>query len=189
MSVYLSNGSTFVVVKLTEGTTYVNSKAEAQIDSAQDNNQTVLGYHFATFSGNSRAAQTQANFAIAEAQALGLPSGSYLALDWENGDGNVVSGSTSSNTNAILTFMSAVSAAGYKPLLYSGAYVLRNNVDTSSVISAYPNSLWVASYPTTGAIYSADMSYFPSMDGVAIWQFTDNWKGLGVDGNIAVQDL
>ena len=189
MSGYASNGATFTIVKLTEGTTYVNSKAEAQIDSAQANNQVVLGYHFATFSSNASAAQTEANFAIAEAQALGLPSGSYLALDWETGDGNVVSGSTSANTNAILTFMNAVAAAGYKPLLYSGAYVLRNNVNTSSVISAYPNSLWVASYPTSGAIYSADVAYFPSMDGVAIWQFTDNWKGLGVDGNIAVQDL
>ena len=27
------------------------------------------------------------------------------------------------------------------------------------------------------------------MDHVAIWQFTDNWKGLGVDGNIAVKKL
>ena len=27
------------------------------------------------------------------------------------------------------------------------------------------------------------------MDHVAIWQFTDNWKGMGIDGNIAVKKL
>ena len=34
-----------------------------------------------------------------------------------------------------------------------------------------------------------DFGYFPSMDGVAIWQFTDNWKGMSVDGNISLIDL
>ena len=27
------------------------------------------------------------------------------------------------------------------------------------------------------------------MDHVAIWQFADNWKGMGIDGNIAVKKL
>ena len=27
------------------------------------------------------------------------------------------------------------------------------------------------------------------MDNVAIWQFTDNWRGLNVDGNISLIDL
>ena len=29
-----------------------------------------------------------------------------------------------------------------------------------------------------------DFNYFPSMDGIGIWQFTDNLKGLNVDGNV-----
>ncbi|WP_318351391.1 hypothetical protein [Klebsiella quasipneumoniae] len=34
-----------------------------------------------------------------------------------------------------------------------------------------------------------DFGYFPSMDGIAIWQFTDNWKSMSVDGNISLIDL
>ena len=40
-----------------------------------------------------------------------------------------------------------------------------------------------------GRIDTPNFGYFPSMNGVAMWQFTDNWHGLGVDGNITLIDL
>ena len=51
--------------------------------------------------------------------------------------------------------------------------------------------MWVAAYPLGNGVPTnvPDFGYFPSMDGVAIWQFTDNWKGMNVDGNIAVKSL
>ena len=80
--------------------------------------------------------------------------------------------------------MSKVKAAGYKPLLYASSSVLRNNINTNSVVNKFPNSLWVAAYAVSGRVDNPNFDYFPSMKGVSIWQFTDNWRGLNVDGNI-----
>ena len=189
LSGYAASGAKYAIVKVSEGTGYVNYNASGQIASAQANNMYTMAYHFATFSNDSYAAVNQANFAIQQAQAAGLPAGSYLCLDWETGDGNYIYGNTEANTQAILAFMRTVQAAGYKTMLYSGASALRNNVNTSEVLAEFPNSLWVASYPTTAAQWQANMNYFPSMDGVAVWQFADNWAGFGVDGNIAVTNV
>ena len=92
------------------------------------------------------------------------------------------------STKAILAFMKICHDAGYKVGLYSGASLLRAAIDTKKVIKKFGTCIWVASYPTDLA-YKPDFSYFPSMDGVAIWQFCDNWCGLGVDGNISLIDL
>ncbi len=148
-----------------------------------------MSYHFALFGANASAAKAEANYAISSAKAFGLPKGSYIACDWETGDGNNVNGGRDASANAIIAFMKKVKAAGYKPLLYSGASLLNNNINTAKVNAAFPNSLWVASYATMGRIDTPNFNYFPSMDGVAIWQFTDNWRGLNVDGNISLLPL
>ena len=182
-------GAKFAIVKVSEGTSYRNPNAAGQIASAKQNNMLPMAYHFATFGNNSNAAKAQANYAVSSAQSAGLPNGSYIVADWETGDGNNVIGGKESSSNAILSFMDTVHDSGYQPMLYSGAYLLRNNVNTSKITSRYPNSLWVASYATSGRTDSANFNYFPSMDGVAIWQFTDNWKGKYVDGNISLVPL
>lgn len=182
-------GAQFAIVKVSEGTSYRNPNAAGQIASAKQHNMMPMAYHFATFGNNASAAQAEARYAISSAQAFGLPKGSYIVCDWETGDGNVVTGSKAANTNAIMAFMNTIKSAGYQPMVYSGAYLLRNNIDTTTLLRSYPNSLWVASYATTGRIDTPDFNYFPSMDGIAIWQFTDNWRGLYVDGNISLLPL
>lgn len=87
--------------------------------------------------------------------------------------------------------MDTVASAGYKPLLYSGKEILTKRVDVKKVTDKYGTCLWIASYEYKSGIRldSPDFGYFPSMDNVAIWQFTDNWRGLNVDGNISLIDL
>ncbi|QNQ81744.1 lysin [Lactobacillus sp. PV037] len=189
LSKHANAGSQFAIVKVSEGTSYRNPNAAGQIASAKSTNMMPMAYHFATFGANSSAAVSEANWAVKSAQATGLPKGSYIACDWETGDGNVVTAGKDASANAIVAFMNKVKAAGYKPLLYSGAYLLKSNINTATVLNSYPNSLWVASYATMGRIDNPDFNYFPSMDGVAIWQFTDNWRGLYVDGNISLLPL
>ena len=189
LSSHAQAGAQFAIVKVSEGTSYRNPKASSQISTAISNNMMPMAYHFATFSSNSSAAVAEANYAIKAAQAFGLPKGSYIACDYETGQGNNIYGGKTPTANAIIAFMDTIKAAGYKPLLYASSSVLQNNIDTSSVIAEYPNSLWVASYAISGRIDNPNFSYFPSMDGVSIWQFTDNWRGLSVDGNVAVLPL
>lgn len=182
-------GAKFAIVKVSEGTGYRNPKARAQIKSAKANGVLPMAYHFALFGGNSSRAKAEARYAVKSAKAFGLGKKSYIACDWETGDGNNVNGSKSRNTAAVKAFMKQVKSSGYKPLLYSGAYLLRAKINSSSVTKSYPNSLWVASYATMGRINKPNFRYFPSMNGVAIWQFTDNWRGLSVDGNISLITL
>src|SRR5699024_4571609 len=84
--------------------------------------------------------------------------------------------------------MEVCAKAGYKVLLYSDASLLRNNIDTARIVKRFGTCIWVASYPTDYAT-EPNFNYFPSMEGVAIWQFCDNWRGLNVDGNISLVDL
>ncbi|NRO47685.1 hypothetical protein IMAU30132_00035 [Lactobacillus helveticus] len=189
MNAYKHAGARQVIVKLTEGTGYFNPKASAQIKSSHAHHLYVHGYHFATFSDSVSRAKKEAKFFVAEAKRHNISKRRYLWLDWETGDGNSVVGSKTANTRAILAFMKVCHDAGYKVGLYSSASIFRQYVDTAEVIKKYGTCLWVASYATMGRIDSPDFGYFPSMDGVAMWQFTDNWCGLGVDGNITLQEL
>ena len=182
-------GAKFAFVKVTEGTEYVNPKAEAQIKSAKAHGLMVMGYFYANHSASVSKARAEAKYAVAKAKAYGIPVGSYLADDWEQGSGNSVNGGASANTDAVIAAMQVIKEAGYKPLVYAGAYVLRNRLNTARIVKSFGTCLWVASYKVMGRQDAPDFNYFPSMDGVAIWQFTDNYKGYNVDGNIAVVDL
>ena len=118
-----------------------------------------------------------------------MPLGSYIADDFEQGDGNYVYESASANTDAVLAAMSVIKKAGYKPLVYANASVLRNNLSVSRFVKNFGTCLWMASYKISGRQDHADFNYFPPMDGVAIWQFADNYRGCDVDGNISLVDL
>lgn len=189
MAAYHKAGASFAIVKLTEGLDYVNPKASKQVASSRANHLYTHAYHFARFGSSVSQAKKEAAYFIKEAKKLDISKKRMLWLDWEAGSGNVVAGPKGANTKAILVFMEAVKAAGWRPGLYSGASLMRTAIDTKQVIKKFGTCLWVASYPTMGAISAADFGYFPSMDGVAIWQFTRNWKSLGVDGNVAVVEI
>ena len=189
MSAYKQAGARQVVVKLTEGTGYFNPKASVQVKSTHANHMYLHAYHFATFGNSVSRARAEAKFFVNRAKKLNISKKRYLWLDWETGDGNVVINSTYSNTNAILAFMQVCHDAGYKVGLYSGAYILRQHVDTAKIVKKFGTCLWVASYATMGRIDAPNFSYFPSMDGIAMWQFTDNWCGLNVDGNVTLKEL
>lgn len=189
MSAYKHAGARQVIVKATEGLGYINPKASAQVKSAHNNHMYLHAYHFATFGNNVGRAKMEAKFFVSRAKKLNISKKRYLWLDWETGDGNVVINSAYSNTKAIMAFMKVCHNAGYKVGLYSSASIFRQYVDTAKIVKKYGTCLWVASYATTGRIDTPNFGYFPSMNGVAMWQFTDNWCGLGVDGNITLKEL
>lgn len=176
-------GSEFTIVKLGgsggfEGEHYQNPKASAQLANASKSGQDVAGYFWGQFGSDRLLAQKMARYAVADAHRTGLKQGAAIALDYEQG----ASMSSTANTDAIIEFMSAVKSAGYKPLLYSGAYYMKRYVDIERIGKQFGTCLWVASYKTTGLQLAPDFAYFPSMNYVAMWQFADNWHGT--DGNV-----
>lgn len=182
-------GAKFAIVKTSEGLDYRNPKAQAQVESAKANNMMTMDYHYARFSNDPNLAVQEGNYAVSSAKLVGIEPGSYLACDYEQGSGNETGGNREDNTTAILKFLDAIVSAGYKPLLYSGAALMKNKINTARILENYPNCLWVAAYPYKGATNTPDFNYFPSMEGVIIWQFTNNWRGMDVDGNINLLEL
>ena len=189
LAAYHKAGASFAIVKLTEGTGYFNPRAMAQVASSRANHLYTHAYHFANFGSSVAQAQKEAKYFLTWAEKTSISKKRMLWLDWEASSANLVDGGRTANTAAILAFMTTIKAAGYRPGLYSGASLMRTAIDTSQIIKKFGTCLWVASYPTMDAVSTADFNYFPSMDGVAIWQFTSNWHGLNVDGNVALVDL
>jgi len=63
-------------------------------------------------------------------------------------------------TNIVRAYLSTIKEAGYYPLLYTGKYILENNL-CSEILSEY--DLWLAQYTSEG--YQAQL-------GQTMWQFT-----------------
>lgn len=182
-----NNGAKFVIVKVGgsgggEGYHYQNPSASMQLANAKANGMAVGAYFWAQCGSSSSEALRMAKLAVADAKRAGLKTGSVIAMDYEAG---AYASQKTANTKAVITFMDYIKKAGYKPLFYSGASFARSNVDTSKLVKKYGKyALWIASYKTMSAQYAPDYNYFPSMNGIGMWQYADNWKGFNVDGNV-----
>lgn len=108
------------------------------------------------------------------------PKGSIVALDYEDG----ASASVSANTDAILYGMRRVKQSEYTPVYYSYKPYTLSHVDYKRILAEFPNSLWIAAYKDYNVTTAPDYRYFPSMDGVAQWQFTSCYRAGGLDGNV-----
>ena len=108
------------------------------------------------------------------------PKGSIVALDFEHGAIN----DKKANTDTILYGMRRIKEAGYTPMYYSYKPFTLQYVDYQRIIKEFSNSLWIAGYPSYNVTPEPLYNYFPSMDGVAIWQFTSTYIAGGLDGNV-----
>ncbi|EGO8589430.1 LysM peptidoglycan-binding domain-containing protein [Enterococcus faecalis] len=108
------------------------------------------------------------------------PKNSIVALDFEHG----ASSDVNANTETILYGMRRIKQAGYTPMYYSYKPFTLQYVDYQRIIKEFPNSLWIAVYPSYEVTPEPLYNYFPSMDGIAIWQFTSTYIAGGLDGNV-----
>ncbi|WP_309300344.1 GH25 family lysozyme, partial [Lactococcus lactis] len=108
------------------------------------------------------------------------PKNSIVALDYEGG----ASGDKQANTDAILYGMRRVKAAGYTPMYYSYKPYTLANVNYKQIIKEFPNSLWIAAYPNYEVTPVPNYSFFPSMDGISVFQFTSTYVAGRLDGNV-----
>lgn len=108
------------------------------------------------------------------------PKGSIVALDFESG----ASSNKTANTDTILYGMRRIKEAGYTPMYYSYKPFTLQYVDYKRIIKEFPNSLWIAAYPNYNVTPKPNYNYFPSMDGIAIFQFTSTYIAGGLDGNV-----
>ncbi|EGO5151939.1 LysM peptidoglycan-binding domain-containing protein [Enterococcus faecalis] len=127
--------------------------------------------------GNMDIAKTTMDYFLPRIQT---PKNSIIALDFEHG----ASSDVNANTETILYGMRRIKQAGYTPMYYSYKPFTLQYVDYQRIIKEFPNSLWIAAYPSYEVTPEPLYAYFPSMDGIAIWQFTSTYIAGGLDGNV-----
>ncbi|PWG00946.1 GH25 family lysozyme [Levilactobacillus bambusae] len=150
------NGARGLMVKLTEGTNYLNPKAGAQVSNGLKVFGAVGVYHF--FHG---AATAEANYFLKQVQAFGLDKTTVLAIDVEASD---LPTSTTSSVNA---FIAILKKNGYEHVITytSSSWLQSKRVDYNLLADKH---IWVASY-------GVDQ---PGVDHANAWQFTDNFYGV-----------
>lgn len=159
------------------GGIYGQSTYETQVASAIAQGKRAHTYIWYQVGGNASLGEQVLNTFLPQVQT---PKGSIVALDYESG----ASADKQANTNAILHGMRMIKAAGYTPMYYSGKPYTVANVYVDQIIREFPNSLWMAAYPDYNVTPTPNYNVFPSMDGVAIYQFTSTYIAGGLDGNV-----
>lgn len=159
------------------GGMYGQTTYETQVASAIAQGKRAHTYIWYEVGGDAALGEQVLNTFLPQVQT---PKGSIVALDYESG----ASADKQANTNAILHGMRMIKAAGYTPMYYSYKPYTLANVYVDQIIREFPNSLWMAAYPDYNVTPAPNYNVFPSMDGVAIYQFTSTYIAGGLDGNI-----
>ena len=168
----------FVIVKATEGTTYINPYYRSMADATLSSGKMLGFYHFARV-GDPEA---QADFFVTQ---VGPYIGrAALFLDWEDGP---YRGILLQGPGWAKRFLDRVYAkTGVRPLIYMSKSVTRS-YDWSQVAPAY--GLWVAQYPDykptgyQGAPWT-DSTGFGAWAGPTIFQYTSTGRISGYNANL-----
>lgn len=169
----------FVIVKITQGTDYVNPYSIKQYIEAKNAGKLLGAYHYA----EGGDAKKEAQFFVKE---LGSRAGEcVLALDWE-GSQNSKFGS-GQDVTWCKTFLDEVyNLTGVRPLIYMSKSVCRK-YDWSAVAQNYP--LWCAQYKSNSITdYQSapwtDSNSFGAWGKPTIYQYSSHGRIAGYDANI-----
>ena len=163
-----NQGVKYVIVKLTQGTTYVNPYAGTQIANAKAAGLTVYAYDYVTFTSTG-AAQAEAAYFAAAARRFGLGKDTLMIADVE--DDVVKRGDITSLLNA---YWAALSAQGFtNHAVYTG-YYFDQQYKVSSTVGK--SRTWIAAY------YYSYWKNTILNSGYGAWQYTDSFNGI--DGSI-----
>lgn len=169
----------FVIVKATQGTTYVNPDCDRAYQQAKEAGRLLGVYHY--FSGGDPAAE--AEFFVKNVK--GYVGEAILVLDWE-GEQNA---KFSQGPAVAKPFLDRVKElTGVRPLIYMSKSVCRAH-DWSAVASEY--ALWVAQYAdnnTTG--YQSkpwtDNKGYGAWNSPVIFQYSSSGRLTGYSGNLDI---
>ena len=164
----------FVIIKATQGTTYVSPEADTQYQGAKSAGRLLGVYHFATGDG----AVEEAKFFLSNVK--GYLGEAALFLDWE--DAVVTQGV--GYAKAFLDYV--YQQTGIRPLIYMSKSVT-NSYDWSTVSANY--GLWVAQYADSNPTGYQDDPWtdakgYGSWSGPAIFQYASTGRLSGYDGNL-----
>lgn len=154
-------GYDFVVSKITEGETFVDSYGSSNVQNTKNNGLIAGAYHFGRFANMSKAVR-EANFFKSH-----CPSNvDFVVLDFEQSE---ASGDMTSACVAFLDLISSIAPA----LIYCNPNYIKLHLN--SAITRYP--LWIAHYGVSSPSTPLWGTY-------AIWQYSETGRASGVSGRV-----
>lgn len=166
----------FVIIKATQGTSYVNPDFDRAFNQALSLGKCVGVYHYASKGG---AKAEAAHFVNTAKAAIGK---AIFVLDWERGDNE-----NYRSPSYARVFLETVKAmTGHTPMIYMSKSVCRD-FNWNNVAPTYP--LWVAQYASY-AITGYKSSPWTDKDGYGPWkaptifQYTSTGRLANWNGNL-----
>lgn len=175
----------FVLIKATQGTSYINPRMAAQAESARQQGMVVGFYHFLE-KGN---VQAQCEYFVRHAASV---EGDLLAVDWETNPATDTYPTNADKDAAIRAVQTL--RPGHKVLLYCNTSFWKN-IDTTSFAGdglwiADPNhgaglpavqSAWLMHQYSTAGSYDHNVAQFDSRSGLRAWAEEGSDVALSAD--------
>lgn len=166
---YHNQGINNVIVKLSEGSGWVNTFAQQQVTRASQAGMNVAAYHFVRFTTASEA-QAEAQLFARMARGIGLGNNTLMIADVEQVPQTQYAG-IANNLNVFWRTLDSLGFTNHG--VYTGLYYDYQYKVSSTVGKA---RTWVAAY---GNFRNTVQS-----QGYGAWQYTDNWNGTHIDASI-----
>lgn len=162
-----NHGITGIVVKLTQGTWYVNEHARTQINNAKAAGMKVSAYHFSEFLGAGQAA-AEADFFAAKANEFGLDKDTVMVNDIEKAEIR-----NASNTADSQAFAARLNQHGFNNTQHYASLSWLQAGGTLDGNALGMKNIWVAAYP-----YSVSTENYYQAYGA--WQWSDSLQVPGL---------
>lgn len=166
---YRGYGSSGVLV---EDASYKENITEAQAAGIP------VGVYIFSQATNTKEAQDEANYILNRIKNYNIDLPVVLDFEYAS-DADGLTGrlyeanlTAKEATDVCMAFCKTVSAAGYTPMVYANADMLKNNLNAQTISSSYP--VWLAHY-TNRTDYTGDYDF---------WQYTSTGKVDGISGNV-----
>lgn len=176
-----SGGVNAVVVKVSEGTYYVDTAASVNIANAKASGMITHAYHFARFTSID-SAKKEAQWFDKKLKLVGFDKkkDGYVVVDVEASNLSTVPFDLTVYTNSFISEMFEMGY--YKVDVYSGSYYYNKRLIPSNLLISKP---WLASYPRN-PVKSQPTANFTNGQGA--WQWSSDYHFVGINGRFDVSE-
>jgi len=172
-----AGGINSVVVKVSEGQTYVDPAASVNVANAKQAGMIVNAYHYAHFTSNAQA-KSEAQWFDKKLKLVGFDKqkDGYVVVDVE--DGSLESVGASNLTEYTNTFISTMKSLGYSKVdLYTGNSFYNTYLKPGQLAVDKP---WLARYPLYPETGQPTPVWYNGQKGA--WQWSSTYKFAGIPG-------
>lgn len=165
----------FTCIKCTEGASRIDPKFIENAKGCASVKLPWIPYHFATWDDENEQADaaTEAAHFIAMIKAAGKPYNSLAILDIESN--GPIPYTKDEMVVYVKTFLAAIRAAGYRPVIYSSPGFLNSYLPVNHPFTDV--LLWIADY-------NGEINSVPGWKTIWIRQYTDQGTIIGIAGKV-----